>query len=441
MIYNGSILKIRLTALLLAVVCLLTAISSQVASAQDGDGNALLEVLPPDQPGGLGVTLGELDALHAVNAQTPAVPAESSRTEAVTDPLYFLDIDDQITSGQSASPTLAPSDPYHGVYKGVCHRKAVTDDQPFDVMIFVDRKSAGRNSAIAIFQRLYSAIPHFDIDNSGSFLLSGNKGTITKDGFLMTSSFLRCKGTKRLKNGSDFDIAGYYAGSFAGKNSFGTGKGQISAIVSGDGVVFMHMRITYLDAKSPWYSTGISLGRGPVNFTNSKLTGNFGGSSISGSLDRESLTASGTSHSNWRVCSCSLFWCFHKLCVTTDLKSKWTMKRKSALENHRPTVLDDSFGALANRALMVGARAGVLANDRDFDVDSLSARLIEGPSHGSLDFQGRGGFEYTPDRTFKGVDSFTYQASDGLAKSALGTAQIFVRPASIAPALQLLLDD
>jgi hypothetical protein len=54
---------------------------------------------------------------------------------------------------------------------------------------------------------------------------------------------------------------------------------------------------------------------------------------------------------------------------------------------------------------------------------------------------GKGGFECTPDHAFKGEDSFTYKASDGLAKSALGTAQIVVRPASIAPAFQLLLDD
>src|SRR5439155_7281282 len=45
-----------------------------------------------------------------------------------------------------------------------------------------------------------------------------------------------------------------------------------------------------------------------------------------------------------------------------------------------------------------------------------------------------GSFSYTTDLNFSGTDSFTYEASDGMANSGLTTVTIIVKPSNAAPA-------
>ena len=64
------------------------------------------------------------------------------------------------------------------------------------------------------------------------------------------------------------------------------------------------------------------------------------------------------------------------------------------------------------------ASSGLLANDSDIDPSSvLTAVLVTGPAHGTLTLNPDGSFTYVPDANFNGVDTFTYQASDGTATS------------------------
>ena len=42
---------------------------------------------------------------------------------------------------------------------------------------------------------------------------------------------------------------------------------------------------------------------------------------------------------------------------------------------------------------------------------------MTGPAHGTLTLNPDGSFTYVPDANFNGVDTFTYQASDGTATS------------------------
>ena len=65
------------------------------------------------------------------------------------------------------------------------------------------------------------------------------------------------------------------------------------------------------------------------------------------------------------------------------------------------------------QSLTVPAATGVLANDTDPEGASLTAALVQGPAHGTLNLSPNGSFTYTPTATFAGTDSFTYQASDG----------------------------
>ncbi len=56
---------------------------------------------------------------------------------------------------------------------------------------------------------------------------------------------------------------------------------------------------------------------------------------------------------------------------------------------------------------------GVLANDGDDQSGTLTAALVDGPSHGTLAFSADGSFTYTSNANFFGEDSFTYNADDG----------------------------
>ncbi len=97
--------------------------------------------------------------------------------------------------------------------------------------------------------------------------------------------------------------------------------------------------------------------------------------------------------------------------------------------NDTPVAGDDSYAAVAGEPLTVTA-PGVLENDSDVDGDALTAVLIDGPGHGTLDLAADGGFTYTAEETFSGSVQFTYAASDGELESAPATVTIEVSPAA-----------
>ena len=73
------------------------------------------------------------------------------------------------------------------------------------------------------------------------------------------------------------------------------------------------------------------------------------------------------------------------------------------------------------------ASGGLLANDSDVDPSTtLTAVLVTGPAHGTLTLNPDGSFTYVPDANFNGVDTFTYQVSDGTATSAPVTVTLNV---------------
>jgi len=94
--------------------------------------------------------------------------------------------------------------------------------------------------------------------------------------------------------------------------------------------------------------------------------------------------------------------------------------------NHAPNGKRDKFKTIQDTQLAVPA-PGVLGNDDDRDGDSLIAVLVSGPKHGSLTLNGDGSFLYTPDSRFRGQDTFSYHASDGIALSKVIKVMIQVR--------------
>ncbi len=71
---------------------------------------------------------------------------------------------------------------------------------------------------------------------------------------------------------------------------------------------------------------------------------------------------------------------------------------------------------------------GLLSNDKNNSNNgmALTAALVNGPAHGQLILNANGTFTYTAVNGFSGVDTFTYQANDGLLSSNIGTVSITV---------------
>ncbi|HEY6743479.1 MAG TPA: Ig-like domain-containing protein, partial [Lapillicoccus sp.] len=100
--------------------------------------------------------------------------------------------------------------------------------------------------------------------------------------------------------------------------------------------------------------------------------------------------------------------------------------------NEAPVAVDDAYTVAEDSSVDVPP-PGILQNDTDPDGDSLSATVVQPPSHGGLAFGPTGTFEYQPDQDFVGTDTFTYRASDGQLTSNVATVTLTVTPVNDPP--------
>lgn len=100
--------------------------------------------------------------------------------------------------------------------------------------------------------------------------------------------------------------------------------------------------------------------------------------------------------------------------------------------NDVPLANDDIYTTLEDTILTIPA-AGVLTNDVDTYPGTLTAILVSGVSHGTLNFSTNGSFTYIPNTNYNGSDSFTYQASDGLITGNVATVTINITPVNDPP--------
>lgn len=100
-----------------------------------------------------------------------------------------------------------------------------------------------------------------------------------------------------------------------------------------------------------------------------------------------------------------------------------------------PVAAADSYSLAEDEALDL-ASPGVLGNDTDPQGDPLSAVLVSGPSHGTLQLRANGSFRYVPDADYTGDDSFSYQASDGSTSSSPLTVTLTISAVNDAPVAQ-----
>ncbi|MEX7471267.1 Ig-like domain-containing protein, partial [Mycobacterium adipatum] len=113
----------------------------------------------------------------------------------------------------------------------------------------------------------------------------------------------------------------------------------------------------------------------------------------------------------------------------TAISSVAVVSISVAPDNKVPVANADSYTGNEDSALA----GNVLANDTDADGNTLTATLISGPAHGSLELHADGTFTYTPVLNYNGADSFTYTASDGTATSSVATVSITVSAVNDTP--------
>ncbi len=97
--------------------------------------------------------------------------------------------------------------------------------------------------------------------------------------------------------------------------------------------------------------------------------------------------------------------------------------------NDAPRSQADAY-SVSQFATLTVLPPGVLGNDLDVEGDTMTVVLVSGPTNGTLTLNADGSVTYTPAGTFYGLDSFTYQATDGLAAGNIVTVMITVNPAA-----------
>jgi VCBS repeat-containing protein len=102
--------------------------------------------------------------------------------------------------------------------------------------------------------------------------------------------------------------------------------------------------------------------------------------------------------------------------------------------NDAPVADADRYSSVENMPLTAILSVNdLLKNDSDIDGDRLSINPtpVKDASHGTLVLNADGTFIYTPDANFSGVDSFTYEVSDG--KGGVAQATVTIRIAAASP--------
>jgi VCBS repeat-containing protein len=119
-----------------------------------------------------------------------------------------------------------------------------------------------------------------------------------------------------------------------------------------------------------------------------------------------------------------------------DHQSEATLFIEVRPVNDAPAAAGDTYQTDEDTTLDVSAAAGVLSNDSDVEGDALSAAVVSGPAHGSLELHPDGALSYTPERDYNGTDSFVYTANDGELDSGPTTVTINLGAVDDAPAAQ-----
>ena len=105
--------------------------------------------------------------------------------------------------------------------------------------------------------------------------------------------------------------------------------------------------------------------------------------------------------------------------------------------NDAPVASNDSYTTAEDATLTTTLATGVLGNDNDVDFDTLTVNTtpVANVTNGTLVLNADGSFTYTPNSGWSGVDTFTYQITDGNGGSAQATVTLTVVSVNDAPVI------
>jgi len=103
-----------------------------------------------------------------------------------------------------------------------------------------------------------------------------------------------------------------------------------------------------------------------------------------------------------------------------------------AVINAEPVALNDTYTTPEDTLLFISA-PGVLLNDTDADLDTLTVAASSPASNGTVILFSNGTFTYDPDPDFNGIDSFSYSVFDGNEFSNTANVTITVTSVNDAP--------
>jgi Bacterial Ig domain/Cadherin-like domain len=149
-----------------------------------------------------------------------------------------------------------------------------------------------------------------------------------------------------------------------------------------------------------WHTIGLA-------FSSSNIFAYFDGKQVTNITDNGTLD--GPAYTNGGIC----------VDMWTENPTAYTLSVSNVVVSL--LLNNSSYSVKANTTLVVTA-PGVLTNAIDVYGTNLTATVISNPSNGTLILANNGGFSYTPANNFVGIDSFTYQASDGT--NSLGTTTV-----------------
>ena len=95
--------------------------------------------------------------------------------------------------------------------------------------------------------------------------------------------------------------------------------------------------------------------------------------------------------------------------------------------NDAPVAVADQYVTMQLTPVLTTSLNSVLSNDYDEDGSLLSVIIVTGPADGTLTMSADGTFQYSPDGVFAGIDTFTYQVTDGQLNSSIVTVTINVQ--------------
>jgi hypothetical protein len=101
--------------------------------------------------------------------------------------------------------------------------------------------------------------------------------------------------------------------------------------------------------------------------------------------------------------------------------------------NTPPTAVNQRYSATEDTILTVSVANGLTKGGTDPEGAKLSAIIVSQPTKGTLTASADGSFVYNPNNNLNGNDSFTYQLSDGFARSTVRTAKIEIAAVNDTP--------